>query len=191
MIEILFTSRDCIINFIRSGTCNETPWFLREQSVGCPWVWGEPQGNCSIGLSFQGFLFSIKHKLSKPRLYSYFLDNYWILSLNELETWKYWDQTCWQSFLTLYIWFDFVENSDEPPLKKMKSEVLEDDASIYTNPIEKDTEEVQFILGLLSPCCVYCYFTVVFTVILLYWRTCGDNWRRCCYIYCNLLWQLL
>ena len=44
----------------------------------------------------------------------------------------------------------------------MKSEVLEDDASIYTNPIEKDTEEVQFILGLPSPC----YFTVVFTVIL-------------------------
>ena len=48
----------------------------------------------------------------------------------------------------------------------MKSEVLEDDTSIYTNPIEKDTEEVQFILGLPSPCCVYCYFTVVFTVIL-------------------------
>ncbi|XP_078329975.1 uncharacterized protein LOC111117650 isoform X2 [Crassostrea virginica] len=36
---------------------------------------------------------------------------------------------------------EHLENSDEPPLKKMKSEVLEDDASIYTNPIEKDTEE--------------------------------------------------
>ena len=48
----------------------------------------------------------------------------------------------------------------------MKSEVLDDDASIYTNPIEKDTEEVQFIWGLPSPCCVYCYCTVVFSVIL-------------------------
>ena len=76
----------------------------------------------------------------------------------------------------------------------MKSEVLEDDASIYTNPIEKDTEEVQFILGLPSPC----YFTVILQLYLLLYcqgvrvltwtrRTCGDNWRRCCYIYCNLL----
>lgn len=35
-----------------------------------------------------------------------------------------------------------LDSTDEPPMKKMKAEALEEDTSIYTNPIEKDNEEV-------------------------------------------------
>lgn len=35
-----------------------------------------------------------------------------------------------------------LDSTDEPPMKKMKAEAIEEDTSIYTNPIEKDNEEV-------------------------------------------------
>lgn len=34
-----------------------------------------------------------------------------------------------------------LDSTDEPPMKKMKAEAIEEDTSIYTNPIEKDNEE--------------------------------------------------
>lgn len=46
-------------------------------------------------------------------------------------------QICLESFD-----LNSLDSTDEPPMKKMKAEAMEEDTSIYTNPIEKDNEEV-------------------------------------------------
>lgn len=55
-------------------------------------------------------------------------------------------QICLESFD-----LNSLDSTDEPPMKKMKAEAIEEDTSIYTNPIEKDNEEV----------CVHVY-TIIF-----------------------------
>lgn len=59
-------------------------------------------------------------------------------------------QICLESFD-----LNSLDSTDEPPMKKMKAEAIEEDTSIYTNPIEKDNEEV----------CVHVYIFIFRTLV--------------------------